>query len=269
MKNQRKPDWLKMPSIGDETAGYVRLILSKHGINTVCNEAKCPNRGHCYQRGTATFLLLGKICTRSCRYCAIGKIASTPLQVDPTEPVRIADVIQELKLDYVVLTSVTRDDPFVRIEVLTPDFKGDENSLKIIANCPVNVFNHNLETVLRLFPKVRPEASYTLSLKILKKFSLLKPDCRIKSGLMLGLGESENDIKNALNDLKNASVEIITLGQYLAPSKDHWPVTRYLSPEEFDFWKDYALSIGFYFVSSGPLVRSSFHADLIGIDSNT
>ena len=289
MKNQRKPDWLKMPSIGDETAGYVRLILSKHGINTVCNEAKCPNRGHCYQRGTATFLLLGKICTRSCRYCAIGKIASTPLQVDPTEPVRIADVIQELKLDYVVLTSVTRDDlpdggagifaetileikrrlPFVRIEVLTPDFKGDENSLKIIANCPVNVFNHNLETVLRLFPQVRPEASYTLSLKILKKFSLLKPDCRIKSGLMLGLGESENDIKNALNDLKNASVEIITLGQYLAPSKDHWPVTRYLSPEEFDFWKDYALSIGFYSVSSGPLVRSSFHADLIGIDSNT
>lgn len=270
-----------MPSRGFEEAAEVRSILRKYDIDTVCRQAKCPNLGHCFQRGTATFLILGNLCTRSCRYCAIEHIESTPDLPDAGEPDRIAEASAELKLSYVVITSVTRDDlldggaghfaktveavarkiPGVLIEVLTPDFQGSEDAFRTIANSKPDVFNHNLETVERLFPDVRPEASYKMSLDLIELYGRLSPDTPRKSGLMLGLGETEKEIRIALLDMRKRGVTMLTLGQYLQPSRMHWPVDRYLTPDEFDAWRDEALTMGFISVASGPLVRSSFHAD--------
>lgn len=283
MKITKKPDWLKMPTIGNESAGEVRKILSDLGLNTVCDEARCPNRGYCYQRGTATFLILGSVCTRNCAYCAIEKNVAAPPLPDSSEPIRVARASAKMKLRYVVLTSVTRDDlpdggaehfaktvtairesiPGVKVEVLTPDFKGSEQALRTIADCRPDVFNHNLETVRRLFPKLRPVASYDQSLAVLKRFSLMAPGIPTKSGIMVGLGETSEDIHDSLSSLRQNGVSLLTIGQYLQPTSKHIPVVRYMEPGEFEEWESTALDMGFKGVASGPLVRSSFHADLL------
>ena len=281
MTYKKKPSWLRMPSRGSEEAAKVRLILRKYSLDTVCRQAMCPNLGHCFQRGTATFLILGNRCTRSCRYCAIDHSEDVLDTPDANEPQRLAEAAAEMELKYVIITSVTRDDlpdggaghfartveavrtkiPSAMIEVLTPDFQGSSDALKSIADAGPNVFNHNLETVERLFPDVRPEAFYRMSLEVLQLYGMLAPGAPRKSGLMLGLGETDNEIRNALGDLREAGVTMLTLGQYLQPSRRHWPVERFVTPDEFDAWKDKALSMGFVSVASAPLVRSSFHAD--------
>ncbi len=290
MKYRKKPDWLKMPSRGAEEAAKVRNILLKYSLDTVCRQAKCPNLGYCYQHGTATFLILGNLCTRSCGYCAIGTATDKPAPLHPDEPDRVAKAAAEMDLSYVVITSVTRDDlqdggadhfastvkalrnriKGVRIEVLTPDFNGNISALETVAEASPDVFNHNLETVEKLFSAVRPDTSYDLSLSILARYGKLSPSTPIKSGLMLGLGEQDDDIRKAIHDLRSSGVTMLTLGQYLQPSRKHWPVDRYVTPEEFDNWREFALSEGFNSVASGPLVRSSFHAELnysSGVDS--
>ena len=272
-----------MPTIGNQSAGEVRRILSSMNLNTVCNEAKCPNRGHCYERGTATFLILGSVCTRNCAYCAIEKNVLTPPPPENDEPERIAQAAKAMKLNYVVLTSVTRDDlpdggaghfaetvtklknaiKGVRVEVLTPDFQGSKSSLKIVADSQPDVFNHNIETVRRLFPMLRPIASYEQSLSVLQKFADIAPEIPRKSGIMVGLGETEKDVEESLLDLRQNGVSLLTIGQYLQPTKKHMPVVRYVEPAEFEQWEKTALEMGFTGVASGPLVRSSFHADLL------
>ena len=276
-----KPPWVKVPTLGSLEAGRVRRILRSYDLSTVCNDALCPNRGHCYQRGTATFLLLGRLCTRGCLYCAIEGSDSPP-PPDPGEPARVAGAAADLSLSYVVLTSVTRDDlpdggadhfartveavrsrlPGCLVEVLVPDFGGSRASLSRIGRAAPTVFNHNLETVERLFAEVRPGASFRRSLEVLEEFGRLRPDIPLKSGLMLGLGESREELIEALERLRDAGVELLTMGQYLQPSERHWPVARYLHPDEFDDLRAAALEMGFRSVASGPLVRSSYHADL-------
>lgn len=283
MKADRKPHWLKMPTIGGEYAGEVRKIIREHRLNTVCDQARCPNRGHCYQRGTATFLILGNICTRNCLYCAIEKNVASPPTPDPGEPERVAGAASLMKLRYVVLTSVTRDDledggaahfvgtvtalkaaiPGVRVEVLTPDFRGSVRSLEILAESRPAVFNHNIETVERLFPELRPVASYRQSLRVLSRFRDTAPDIPVKSGLMVGLGETEKDILRSLEDLRESGVSLLTIGQYLQPTSSHIPVRRFVEPSEFEEWEHRALEMGFSGVASGALVRSSYHADLL------
>ncbi len=271
-----------MPERGSEEAAKVRSILRKYSLDTVCRQAMCPNLGHCFQRGTATFLILGNRCTRSCRYCAIEHSEGFLDKPDANEPERLAEAAAEMELRYVIITSVTRDDledggaghfantvkavrekiSGARIEVLTPDFRGNSDALKVIADAGPDVFNHNLETVERLFPDVRPEASYGMSLEVLELYGKLAPSTPRKSGLMLGLGETEIEIRNALQDLRGKGVTMLTLGQYLQPSRKHWPVDRYVTPDEFDAWKDEALAMGFVSAASAPLVRSSFHSDI-------
>ncbi|MFO8183691.1 MAG: lipoyl synthase [Candidatus Aegiribacteria sp.] len=282
MTFKRKPEWLRMPERGSGEAAVVRSVLRRYSLDTVCRQAKCPNLDHCFQRGTATFLILGSECTRSCRYCAIDHADSAPAPPDPDEPRRVAEASAEMGLRYVVVTSVTRDDlddggasHFARtvralrksiagvvIEVLTPDFSGSVTALETVARSCPDVFNHNLETVDRLFPEVRPEASCEMSLKVLSDYGRLSPETPLKSGLMLGLGETGDEIERALAHLRERGVTMLTLGQYLQPSRRHWPVDRFLTPEEFARWGEVARSMGFISVASGPLVRSSFHADV-------
>ncbi|MEN8209307.1 MAG: lipoyl synthase, partial [Candidatus Fermentibacteria bacterium] len=264
MTYKKKPAWLRMPSRGSEEAAKVRSILKKYSLDTVCRQAMCPNLGHCFQRGTATFLILGNICTRSCRYCAIEHSHAVLNKPDPHEPGRLAEAAAEMELSYVIITSVTRDDlpdggashfaetveavrrklPSAGIEVLTPDFRGSMDALKEIADSGPDVFNHNLETVQRLFPDIRPEAFYNMSLEVLESYGRFAPSTPVKSGLMLGLGETGEEINRALQDLRERGVTMLTLGQYLQPSRDHWPVERYVTPDEFDAWNDEALSMG-------------------------
>ncbi len=273
-----------MPTIGNGSAGAVRKVLSDLDLETVCDRARCPNRGHCYQRGTATFLILGSICTRNCAYCAIDRNVASPPPPDPSEPSRVAEAASRMGLRYVVLTSVTRDDlpdggaghfagtvgelkrliPGVEVEVLTPDFEGSREALETVASAVPDVFNHNLETVERLFPALRPVASYRQSLEVLRLFGELAPGIPVKSGLMVGLGEERGDVERSMRDLRDNGVSILTIGQYLQPTSDHLPVHRYVDPEEFEDYRLTALSMGFSSVASGPLVRSSYHADLLG-----
>ena len=283
MKREKKPEWLKMPTMGDSSAGEVRKILGRLKLNTVCEEAKCPNRGHCYQRGTATFLILGSVCTRNCAYCAIEKNIARPPLPDPEEPARVAEAAKLMNLRYAVLTSVTRDDmpdggaghfaavvnsvkksvPGIRVEVLTPDFNGSADSLRTVADSRPEVFNHNIETVERLFPRLRPIASYRQSLEVLDNFRGIAPDIPTKSGIMAGLGENETDVLRAMEDLRSSGVSLLTIGQYLQPTSKHPPVHRYVTPEEFEAYRINALSMGFSGVASAPLVRSSYHADIL------
>ncbi len=275
-----KPDWLKTGTLGGAGAARVRRIVDGAGLHTVCREAACPNQGRCFDQGTATFLVLGATCTRRCAYCAIGKSSGMLPPPDGDEPANVARSVLELGLRYAVVTSVTRDDlpdggashfartirairsssPGCRVEVLTPDFGGVMESLEIVADARPDVFNHNLETVERLFPSLRPGASYRASLGVLSSFRRIVPDIPTKSGMMLGLGESGEDIEASLRDLREAGVSILTLGQYLRPGREHHPVHRFVTPEEFDAWRDAALALGFAAVASGPLVRSSFDA---------
>ena len=272
----RLPEYLKRPIIDTETTKTVRRILKTKCLNTVCEGARCPNKSECYSHNTATFLIMGQVCTRNCRYCNISPARPEPL--DPQEPEHIAEAVKELGLKYAVITSVTRDDlpdggaehfkncideirkvSDAKIEILTPDFKGNRASLDTIISAKPDVFNHNIETVRRIFKTARPQGDYDCSLRVLK---YIKENSSIvtKSGLMVGLGETAEDIEETLLDLKNAGVDIITIGQYIQPSKAHLEVAKYYTPEEFEDLKKLARKTGFKNYQIAPLVRSSYHA---------
>jgi lipoic acid synthetase len=274
----RHPPWLKVRAPGG--AGYVETLATvrKLGLHTVCQEARCPNIGECWGHKTATFMLLGDTCTRNCGFCAVTH--GRPLTVDAGEPARVAEAVERLGLQHVVVTSVNRDDlpdggaahfaatalairsrlPTCRIEVLVPDFQGDLTAVATVTASPVDVFNHNVETVPRLYRRVRPGARYERSLEVLAAAVDSDGHRLTKAGLMLGLGEEIDEVRAVLTDLRAAGCSILTLGQYLRPSKDHLPIERYVTPEEFDALRKEAQTLGFRHVESGPLVRSSYHA---------
>jgi lipoic acid synthetase len=273
-----KPPWLRKRIAAGDTLHHVHGLVKGKGLHTVCQEAHCPNLGECYSSGTATLMILGDRCTRNCRFCAVT--SQPPLPPDPQEPERAARAIREMGLTYAVITSVTRDDladggaghfaacirevrrqnPGIRIEVLIPDFKGDREALHVVAAAAPEVINHNLETVARLYGEVRPQADYHRSLQVFEQLRDMDAGRITKSGLMLGLGETAREIETALCDLHRAGCHILTLGQYLAPSREHHPVDRYVPPDEFSSWEKKALEIGFAAVASAPFVRSSYRA---------
>ena len=276
-----KPNWIrvKAPSLGSRVF-EIKSILREHRLHTVCEEASCPNIGECFGKGTATFMIMGDRCTRRCPFCDVGHGRPDPL--DTEEPQNLAKTIAALKLRYVVVTSVDRDDlkdgganhfvqciqeirsraPNTQIEVLVPDFRGRlDRALDILVTAPPDVMNHNLETVPRLYRKARPGSDYLHSLRLLKEFKLRVPGVPTKSGLMLGLGETNEEIVQVMHDLRAHDVDMITIGQYLAPSTAHLPVLRYVSLEEFAFFEATAKDLGFAHAAVGPLVRSSYHAD--------
>lgn len=276
----RFPPWLKrhIPPIGKSLK--VANLLKNQSIHTVCSNARCPNLLECFSKGTATFLILGDICSRTCHFCAVNK--GDPKPIDQNEPERIANVVQKLSIKHIVITSVTRDDlpdggsmqfvktieavrklkPNATIEVLTPDFQGNESSLRQVLDAKPDIFNHNLETVPRLYPEVRPQADYTRSLNLLKSARQIAPKIFTKSGMMLGLGEETDEVINVLKDLRNVGCDILTLGQYLKPrrGKECLDVVRFIPPEEFDNYKETACKLGFKSVASAPYVRSSYSA---------
>jgi lipoic acid synthetase len=274
----RKPPWLKRSLPTGATYERTRARLKKGGLHTVCQEAKCPNLWECFSQETATFLIMGPRCTRNCRFCAVEHGPSGP--PDPEEPSRVAEAAQSMGLSYVVVTSVTRDDlpdggasffartigeirkrkPDALVEVLIPDFQGSKDALQTVLDAHPDVLNHNLETVPRLYPSVRPEADYRRSLECLRWVKQYNPSMPTKSGLMLGLGESIREVKKTLGDLLEVGCNVLTLGQYLQPSREHLPVECFIHPAQFDQWKDTALEMGFSQVASGPFVRSSYHA---------
>lgn len=274
----RLPPWARKGNPLASGARPVRVLLREEKLVTVCEEARCPNLGDCFSRGTATFMLLGDRCTRRCDYCSVS--TAKPLPADPEEPARVAEAAARLSLRYVVLTAVARDDlkdggslqfeatvralrertPGVRIEVLTPDFKGDRTALETVLAARPDVFNHNVETVPRLFEKVRRQGDYQLSLDLLKQAKTIRPSQVTKSGLMVGLGEDDGEILEVLSDLRTAGVDILTIGQYLRPTREHAPVARYVRPEGFSELEQKALALGFPTVYSGVFVRSSFNA---------
>lgn len=274
----RKPRWLRQRLPTGAKYEKVRGVLKKRQIHTVCQEAKCPNLWECFSRQTATFLIMGSYCTRNCRFCAVGHGPSGP--PDPGEPARVAEAALNMRLSYVVITSVTRDDlpdggagffaetireirkkiPGVFEEVLIPDFQGNTDALQTVLDARPDVLNHNIETVPRLYPSVRPEADYRRSLEILRRAKQYGPAIPTKSGLMLGLGELPEEINKTLRHLLEVGCSILTLGQYLQPTREHLEVDRFIHPEEFDNWKETALGMGFSEVASGPFVRSSYHA---------
>ncbi len=278
----KKPDWMKVKLPADtQRIQEIKSAMRKNNLHSVCEEASCPNLAECFNHGTATFMILGAICTRRCPFCDVGH--GKPLPPDENEPLKLAKTIKEMGLKYVVITSVDRDDlrdggaahfvkctqeiralsPYIRIETLVPDFKGRmDTALELLKQDPPDVFNHNLETAPRLYRSVRPGANYQWSLNLLKSFKQMHPDIPTKSGLMMGLGESKEEIIEVLKDLRSHGVTMLTLGQYLAPSQHHLPVMRYVPPEEFDELKSIALSLGFTHAACGPFVRSSYHADL-------
>lgn len=274
---ERLPEYLKRPIIDTDKTRTVRKILKTKCLNTVCENARCPNKNECYTKNTATFLIMGNVCTRNCRYCNIGCAKPEPL--DQNEPKHAAEAIQALGLKYAVITSVTRDDlpdggaehfancikeirtltPEVKIEILTPDFKGDRNALDVIIKAHPEVFNHNIETVERLFKTARPQAIYSRSLEVLK-YVKDNSDIITKSGLMVGLGETIEEIEQTLLALNSAGCDIVTIGQYIQPSKEHLPVAKYYTPEEFEELKKLAKKCGIKHYQIGPLVRSSYNA---------
>ncbi len=272
----RLPEWIKVKASGMHET---KALLRSRRLSTVCEEARCPNKGFCFSKPTATFMILGNNCTRDCGFCSVN--SGVPSCVDAEESERVADASLELGLRYVVITSVTRDDlpdggasqfaetikavrrklPDAKIEVLTPDFKGDVNALKIVLDAEPDVFNHNVETVRRLYDKVRPQADYECSLNVLKNAKTISPRIKIKSGLMLGLGETMDEVMILFKDLRAAGCDFLTVGQYLRPTKKNLPVVEYIRPEVFEELKKTALGLGFEFVASGPLVRSSMNAE--------
>jgi lipoic acid synthetase len=278
----KKPDWIRVKA-GSSAGrfGEIKQILREHNLHTVCEEATCPNIGECFGNGTATFMILGDLCTRRCPFCDVGH--GKPLPPDAEEPEKLARTIAAMKLKYVVITSVDRDDlrdggaqhfadciakvrelsPGTKIEVLVPDFRGRlDIALEILAATPPDVFNHNMETVPRLYKQARPGADYAHSLQLLKAFKARVPGVPTKSGLMVGLGETDEEILVTLRDLRANGVEMLTIGQYLAPSGHHLPVLRYVHPDTFAMYAREAETMGFTHAASAPLVRSSYHADL-------
>ena len=274
---RRLPEYLKRPIINTDSTRNVRRILKNHCLSTVCENARCPNKNECYTKNTATFLIMGDVCTRNCRYCNIS--CEKPLPLDKDEPLHVAQAVKDLGLKYAVITSVTRDDlpdggaehfanciyeirklmPDTKIEILTPDFKGDANALNTIILANPDVFNHNIETVSSLFKTARPQGNYEQSLNVLK---YIKANSKIptKSGLMVGLGEGFEQIEETLTDLKNAGCDILTIGQYIQPSKAHLEVAKYYTLEEFEELQQLAKKIGFKHYQINPLVRSSYRA---------
>lgn len=276
---QRKPSWLKVRSPGG--SNYLRLknLMRNQSLHTVCEEAGCPNIGECWEAGTATFMILGDVCTRACKYCAVAH--GMPTELDLDEPRRVAESVEAMALEHVVITSVNRDElpdggagiyaetirqiqarvPACSVEVLIPDFKGDEEALDIVVQARPHILGHNLETVERLHPDVRPGGRYWRSISFLGAAKRLDPTILTKTGIILGMGEEPDEIRQAMKDLRTAGVDILTLGQYLRPSADHIPVARWVTPEEFNLWKRVGeQEYGFGHVESGPLVRSSYHA---------
>jgi lipoic acid synthetase len=276
---ERLPPWARKGDPLAPAAHGLRVLLREQRLNTVCEEARCPNLSECFTRGTATFMLLGDRCTRRCGYCSVS--TARPLPPDPAEPAQVAEAAARLRLRYVVLTAVARDDladggaahfaatvaavrerlPEARVEVLTPDFKGERPALSSVLAARPDVFNHNIETVPRLFPRVRAQGSYTRSLGLLAEARVLAPGQATKSGLMVGLGESDDEIEAVLHDLRAAGVDTVTLGQYLRPTREHVPVERYVAPEGFEELARRARAIGFPTVYAGVFVRSSFNAE--------
>ena len=277
----RKPDWIRVRIPASSEVGRIKNILRTRKLASVCEEASCPNISECFSHGTATFMIMGEICTRRCPFCDVAH--GKPLALDKDEPRQLAEAVAEMKLKYVVVTSVDRDDlkdsgaghfadciselrihnPDTRVEVLVPDFRGRmEIALEILSNCPPDVFNHNLETVPRLYKKARPGADYQWSLSLLKQYKQLNPTVLTKSGLMLGLGETLDEVREVMRDMRAHDVDMVTLGQYLQPSRDHLALERYVHPDEFAELARDAKALGFSHVASGPLVRSSYHADL-------
>ncbi len=280
-----KPNWIrvKLPVNASSYANVKKLktILRRQKLHTVCEEAACPNLGECFAKGTATFMIMGDICTRRCPFCDVGHGRPNPL--DKKEPKHLAETIKAMHLSYVVITSVDRDDlrdggaahfveciqqtralnPQIEIEILVPDFRGRMDvALEVMRKSPPDVFNHNLETISRLYKKCRPGSDYQWSLNLLKQFKQSHPIVKTKSGLMLGLGENLDEVIDEMKDMRIHQVDMLTLGQYLQPSKHHLPVERYVSPQEFDMLYQVAMDMGFKHVASGPMVRSSYHADL-------
>ncbi len=275
---ERKPSWLKVKLTDTGKYNSVMKILERHKLETVCSGANCPNRIHCYSQKTAAFLIMGPNCTRHCRFCNIK--ADPVRSIDSQEPERVAEAIMEMSLDYVVITSVSRDDledggagmfartidsirkknPAVKVEVLIPDFQGNPIALGTVIDSKPDVLNHNVETVERLYKDVRPEADYSRSLQVLKTAKNLAPETVTKSGFMLGLGEKEEEVDRLLEDLRRHDVDLVTIGQYLPPSKDHYPLAGYIEPGVFEKWRIKAEKMGFKGVQSGPMVRSSYHA---------
>lgn len=273
------PSWIRRRFPPQEEWERVERLLRSLSLHTVCESARCPNLGECFRRGTATFLILGDTCTRSCRFCAVKK--GIPLPPDPEEPRRVAEAARTLNLRHVVVTSVTRDDlpdggaehfaktiqaireclPQATVEVLVPDFQGSAEALEVVlAACP-DVLNHNVETVPRLYPLVRPQADYARSLELLRRTKVRYPGILVKSGLMVGLGETQKEVEAVLWDLKEVGCDVVTIGQYLRPTAWHLPVAAYVPPEVFAYYREYALRLGFRGVASGPFVRSSYRAE--------
>ncbi len=285
----RLPEWLRRPETRFHDLHRIKTGLRQLGLHTVCESARCPNIHACFGRGTATFLLLGDRCTRRCGFCAVpgAENPCAPGAPDPLEPAHVAHMASQLGLEHVVLTSVTRDDlpdggaahfastveavrralPEARIEVLTPDFQGNPEAIRSVLESRPAIFNHNLETVERLYAIVRPQAVYQRSLEVLRQARAIAPDILTKSGLMAGLGEEPEEVEAALGDLREAGVSIVTIGQYLAPSRAHLAVARHVGPAEFDAWREYALRLGFRAALCGPLVRSSYLADETALEA--
>ena len=275
-----KPRWIKAKAHTGPEVARLKSILREKNLYTVCEEAACPNLGECFNHGTATFMIMGDICTRRCPFCDVAHGKPKPL--DEQEPKHLAEIIIEMNLKYVVITSVDRDDlrdggaqhyvncinevgkqsPQTRIEILVPDFRGRmDRALEILNTSPPDVMNHNLETVPRLYKKARPGADYAWSLKLIKEFKAQHPDVPTKSGLMVGLGEELDEVLEVMRDLREHDCDMLTIGQYLQPSKHHLPVERYVTPDEFKMLEEKGLEMGFTNVASGPMVRSSYHAD--------
>lgn len=286
---RRLPPWLKRRLPAGGASGEVRALLAELELTTVCDGAHCPNRGECYASGTATFMILGDVCTRHCRFCAVeARPVSAPR---PKEPQAVADAAARLGLKYVVITSVTRDDlpdggaghfaatvsavrdrlPDARVEVLIPDFQGSREAMETVCSAGPDVLNHNVETVPRLYSIARPEADYHRSLELLRRARCWADNhdqtMLTKSGLMVGLGERDAEVSSVLKDLRAAGCDVVTIGQYLAPSESHLPVERFVPPEQFDAWRDRALAMGFHAAACGPFVRSSYRAESVFDDS--
>jgi len=282
----RLPDWLRKSTANPHSVTALKRDLRHLDLHTVCESARCPNLNECFHRGQATFMILGNLCTRGCGFCSVpkGLPGKHAFSLDPAEPAHVADMAARLNLRYVVITSVNRDDlpdggsthfaatvravrdalPQAQIEVLTPDFNGDLDAVARVLDSGPHVFNHNMETIARLYPRVRPQANYRQSLEVLRFARRHSPGVLTKSGLMAGLGESHDEVRALLHDLRtHAECDVATIGQYLQPSRTSLPVMRYIPPAEFDAWRDHGLSLGFRAVFSGPFVRSSYMADLV------
>ncbi len=281
----RLPEWLRKGRTHFESVHELKTGLRQRNLHTVCESARCPNIHECFNRGAATFMILGNLCTRGCGFCSVpkGSPAKKEFQLDPAEPRHVAEMAAEMKLRYVVITSVNRDDlpdggsrhfaetvrqvrmalPEAQVEVLTPDFMGDLDAVARVLDAEPQVYNHNMETVSRLYRRVRPQANYRQSLSVLEFAKRHRPQSLTKSGLMVGLGESASEVEDLLRDLRSANVDVATLGQYLQPTRRNLPVQDFVTPAQFDAYRDFGLSIGFKMVFSGPLVRSSYMADRV------